>query len=218
MKNQDWNIKSDPLFDRFNKLTTGRLSVIDTNHAKTDNLTFKPELVHELSKPFTNAQQMIDYVGDNDKLINAAGRLIQYKKVNRPDWFEEIYKGESPEECLQIINNNCTTSKEIYEKGYTRILNRLWKFYSPVELRKLTPNIKWTTTKWDDELIYSILSMYEDTRGVRKAKIHKNLLTKLQVDKGECFPKSYKLYQSMMIPQSEISRPKRGNYKPRKNK
>jgi hypothetical protein len=186
---------------------------------RTGYMAFDINRIHKLAKPFTNAQQMINYVGENDKAINSAGRYIQYNYQNkcpRPSWFEEVYKGESPEECLQILNDNCTTSKEIYEKGYVRILNRLWRFYSPEELRKLTPNIKWNRTDWNDELVYSILSMYENNRELRKAKIHKHLITKLQVDKGEKFPESYKLYQSMMIPQSEISRPKRGNYKPRK--
>jgi hypothetical protein len=54
--------------------------------------------------------------------------------------------------------------------------------------------------------------LYQDTREIRKSKKHKHLLTKMQVDKGNKFPESYALYQSMTIPQSEINRPKRGKY------
>ena len=84
------------------KMTLGYFNKKDAQYAKTNYLRFKPELILELAEPFINAQQMIDFVGENQNDIRSAGRLIQYNKVERPEWFEPIYEGESLEECLII--------------------------------------------------------------------------------------------------------------------
>lgn len=184
-------------------------------------LRFKPNKIKELAKGFTNSTQMVKYKGENEYLINQAGRYIEHKIIDRPEWFEDIIKGnqESKDECIQILNNNCTTSNEIYaNQNYIRLLNRLWTIHklSPKEVRKLTPNIKWKTKlDWDDNTLYSILSNYQNTREVRKNKQDKHILTKMQVDKGQKYPKSYELYQQMTIDPLDVRRPKRGNYKQR---
>ena len=97
----------DRVLNKFNesewaKMSTHELNRKDANWAKNDYLVFKPEKIKQLAKNFTNSQQMIDYKGENKNQINAAGRYIQYKKVERPEWFESIYEGESKKECLQI--------------------------------------------------------------------------------------------------------------------
>tara|TARA_R110000803_G_scaffold32492_1_gene71565 strand:- start:265 stop:1077 length:813 start_codon:yes stop_codon:yes gene_type:complete len=179
-------------------------------------LRFKPNKIRELAKDFISSTQMIDYRGENQLLINQVGRYIEHKRVDRPEWFIEIYVGESMDECLRILNNNCTTSEEIYaNKNYIRLLNRLWTIYklSSLKVRKLTPDIEWKTKlDWDDDTLYNILSNYEDNRELRKNKQDKHILTKMQIDKGDKYPKSYELYRTMIIEMNDIERPKRGNY------
>mgnify|MGYP003641700981 CR=1 FL=1 len=181
-------------------------------------LRFKPNKIGKLAEGFTNSTQMIDYRGENQLLINQVGRYIEHKEIDRPKWFEPIIKGtaETAEECIKILNNNCTTSDEIYaNRNYIRLLNRLWSIYklSSLKVRKLTPNIKWKTKlDWDDDTLYNILSNYEDNRELRKNKEDKHILTKIQIDEGDKYPKSYELYKTMIIEMKDIERPKRGNY------
>jgi hypothetical protein len=185
-----------------------------SNYAKTDFLIDKPEKIKELAKPFTNAQQMIDYKGENEDKINAAGRYIQYNKVERPEGFEPIYEGESKEECLQIALD--APSIENIEQ---RILNRLYGFYrgKKKELRKLLPHLDWKRRVWDvnieedDNYIYDILCTYKDIPEMKAKKIHKTLITRLQVGK-EKYPKSYEKYKTMTTKAGNKAGSKRGNY------
>lgn len=195
-------------------------STIQRNLDRTDGLRYKPHLILKLAEGFTNAQQMVEYKGENEEQINAAGRYISYNKIEgfeRPEWFDEIYRGETVEECIEILTSNCSTSKDIYaDPNYVRLLNRCYMIIGPDELKKRTlGKIKWGRMIQDDDLFLEILSNYNNTREVRQKKIHKFLLTKMQVDKGDKFPKSYARYQEMMIDPSEVIRSKRGNYKQR---
>jgi len=76
-------------FEDLNKITIGKLNQIEANQAKTDFLSSKPELVAELAKPFINPTQMKKYKGKNEKLIRAAGNLIEHHKMPRPEWFTD---------------------------------------------------------------------------------------------------------------------------------
>jgi len=182
---------------------------------RTGYMAFNVEKIYQLAKPFTNAQQMIDYVGDNYKAINSAGRYIQYNHQNkcpRPSWFEEIYEGESKEECLQIVLN-ASFINDIEQ----RILNRLYSFYTKEKLRELVPHL-WKRRVWDvdvekdDNYIYDILCTYNTIAEMRIKKIHKTLMTKLQVGK-EKYPKSYEKYKTMLTQPGNKKGSKRGNYK-----
>jgi hypothetical protein len=200
--------------------TDGKWNTKFTNEAKTGFLKYNPEKIYKLAEPFTNAQQMKNFKGENQEQIRQAGAYIMFGKVERPEWFERIIWGkqESKEECIQILNDSCTTSEEIYaDKNLLRLLQRLWTIHkvSPQDVRKLTPNITWGFTDWTDDDILSCLNLYKNTREVRQAKTHKTLLTKLQVDKGNEYPKSYAKYLTMKIPSSQIKRSKRGGYKQR---
>jgi hypothetical protein len=120
-------LKSKPIKgldqEDWGKITVGRLNQMDANYAKTDYLRFKPEKIRELAKPFKYPQQMIDFKGENQQLINAAGRYIEHGKVERHEWFDEIYKGESLEECLEVARQytNFVTFKEQEDRIYQRI-------------------------------------------------------------------------------------------------
>jgi hypothetical protein len=184
------------------------------NYDKTGGLLFYPEKIKELAKPYTTSQQMIDYRGENEEQINAAGRYIQYKKVERPEWFDSITKNnsETKEECLKIALD--ASSIENIEQ---RILDRLYKFYSKEELRELVPRL-WKRRVWDidvkkdDNYIYEILCTYNTIAEMRNKKIHKTLITKLQVGK-EKYPKSYEKYKTMLSQPGNKVGSKRGNYK-----
>lgn len=183
-------------------------------HARNGFLRFDLERIYELAKPFTNAQQMIDYKGENEEQINSAGRYIQYEKVSRPDWFDDIYEGESLEECLEIASK-FEDYKEFRESN-PRIHQRLFWFLGTKEmkirLRKLNPNMKFIQNDWTDDEILEVLCEYDTTRELRKDKENKKFLTKLQVDKGKKYPKSYNHYQTMTIDPKDQKRPKRSNY------
>lgn len=213
MKN--WNTKSDPTFDKFNETTTGRLGTLEARYASTDFLRFDLDRIFELAKPFTNAQQMIDYEGENEKLINTAGRYIQYDKVQeitRPEWFDKIHQGESVEECIQIIKDNCVTSQEIYQNGYQRLLCRLWRLLGKKETRKRLDFIQWGRIDWTDQMLYDVLSGYETMMDCKKSP-DKTVVTRLQVHK-EKYPKAYALYCEKKTGHSS-TRSKRGSYKQR---
>lgn len=194
------------------KMTIGYFNKKDAQYAKTDYLRFKPELILKLAEPFINAQQMIDFVGGNQNDIRSAGRLIQYQRVERPEWFEEIYEGESKEECLQIALD-ASSIKDIEQ----RILNRLYNFYTKEELRELAPHL-WKRKVWnvdvekDDNYIYEILCIYNNIAEIRSKKIHKTLITRLQIYK-EKYPKSYEKYKTMLTQPGNKKGSKRGNYK-----
>ena len=90
IEDQDWNTKEDPIFDKFNKITIGRLNIIEAAHAKTDFLKSKSELVYKLAKSFTNSSSMVNFEGNNQKQIRSAGNLIHMNRISRPEWFIEV--------------------------------------------------------------------------------------------------------------------------------
>lgn len=179
-------------------------------------LRFKPNKILKLAKGFTNTTQMVIYRGENHLQINQAARYIEHKKIDRPEWFDKIEKGnqETKEECLEILLN-VPTIEEIYEnQNLNRILNRMWRFYGKKKTKELLPDLNWKRKNYEDEEIYKILSQYKKTTEIRKVKKHKKFLTKLQVDKGDKYPKSYSLYLTMKTKNGgEGIRKKRGKYK-----
>lgn len=174
----------------------------------------QPEKIKELAKDFSNAQQMIDFIGENQNDIHSAGRYIQYKKVERPEWFESIIKNnsETKEECLQIALN--ASSINNIEQ---RILNRLYGFYKKKELRELVPHL-WKRRIWDenieedDNYIYNILCTYKDIPEMRAKKTHKTLITRIQTNIIK-YPKSYEKYKTMIAKVGNKKGSKRGSYK-----
>ena len=214
MKNQDWNTKSDPLFDKFNDITTGRLSTIEARYATTDFLRFDLDRIYELAKPFTNAQQMIDYEGENEKLINTAGRYIQYDKVaniKRPEWFDEVEKRQTKEEVLEEAKELKGKFKDIPEN----LKQKLWRHYDNSELKILLPNLSWSRKPKSDTERFIILSQYETAAECRNSsKQNKNMLSQVSADKGVKYPKTYALLQQKKSGHSS-TRSKRGSYKQR---
>lgn len=182
--------------------------------SKTDFLKFKPEKIKELAKQFINAQQMIDYKGENEDKINAAGRYIQYNKVERPEWFESIYEGESLEECL-IIARQYNDFGVFYNKE-KRIYQRIYWFLGDEEMKKIFK--EWMNgfpTEYSDDIIYSILEKYNTIPEVKKNKDNKKYITELQVEKDKKYPKSWGLYEKMKTKAGNKKGLKRGNYKQR---
>jgi len=208
---KDWNVKSDPVFDKFNNTTTGKLSTIEARYATTDFLRFDLERIHQLAKPFTNAQQMIDYKGDNEKLINAAGRYIQYNwegRYPRPKWFEDF---------------NVQTKEEVFEEvsqltGYFADLDwnvqqKCWRHWDKKELKNVFPNLIWKRKPKTDDEALEIMSHFKTAGQMRKhSKQYKNLLSRIASKPTE-YPKSYARYQEMMV--GHTTRSKRGKYKQR---
>lgn len=88
-KNIKWGNKELPgvSWDDLNKITARSTAVAEAKYAINDFLALKPDLVAKLAEPFTNPWQMIDFKGENEKQINAAGRLIDNEKIPRPEWF-----------------------------------------------------------------------------------------------------------------------------------
>ena len=203
------------LLDSSFEISDAELNKKHVNWVKTDYLFFKPEKVKELAKSFTNAQAMINYKGNNKKLINAAGRLIQYKGFERPEWFEDIIKGnaESLVECLKIAHQY-TNYSNFYKKE-KRVYDRILLFISYDEMKNIFNEwMKGVPFEYTDKYICSILKKYKkaiDLKGTKDSHIR----TKLQVDKGQKFPKSYALYRKMLSSQGNKKGNTRGNYQQR---
>lgn len=177
-------------------------------YSRNGFLSFDPERVHKLAEGFKNPQQMIDYEGDNQKDIRSAGHLIMGHKIERPEWFDELEKRETPEEVLEQSQSYTKWADIPYP-----LQQKLWRHFDKKELRDLLPNIKWGRIYWTDDMIYQQLSKYKDVKECRKSP-DKFILTKLQVDKGENYPESYSLYCSKLVGHSG-PRSKRGSYKQR---
>lgn len=186
------------------------------NFNKNGWLRFNPELIRELAKPFTSAAQMNSYEGENEDQIKAASKLIDKGVIERPEWFIENKKNnaETDEECIEILSK-VSTIKEIYDdSNYLRLLHRLWLHNSKEDVDKMLPHLNKKRRHWDDDSIYEIISQYSLIKEIRKVKEHKKFLTKLQVDKGVKYPKSYALYLTMKTKNGgEGPRKKRGKYK-----
>lgn len=69
------------------KYTVGYYNIREAAYAKNDFLALNPELVAKLAEKFKSTSSMINFKGDNEKQIQAAGRLIAHNKMPRPEWF-----------------------------------------------------------------------------------------------------------------------------------
>lgn len=211
LKQKDWG-----------KETLHKFNRQEANYSKSDYLRFKPELIYKLAKPFTSIQEMMDYEGENQEKIKAASQLLWKGVVDRPSWFIENRRNnsETVDECIEILSK-VSTIEEIYEDNdYLRILNRLWLFRSKNEVKKILSHLNWKRRDWvnpkeDDIYIYNIISKYKSVVEIRNKKVDKSLITRLQIDKGEKYPKSYALYLKMTSKTGNKKGSKRGIYKKR---
>lgn len=173
-------------------------------------LRWKPNKIRELAKPFTNSTQMIDYRGENEFLINQAGRYIEHKKVDRPEWFEDIIKGnqETLEECIEIA-----LQYEHINEVPQRIKNRMWYLSDKKTVRKLLSKLEWNRRPRTDEEVLDIMDGFETAADMRNTSNEfKNLLSKVASNEND-YPKSYARLQEMKS--GHTTRSKRGNYKQR---
>lgn len=193
--------------EEWGKMTVGYFNKIEARYASTDYLAFKPELVNELAKPFTSAQQMINFKGEDEKLINAAGRLIQYKGYERPEWFEDFVI-QSPEECLKEAKQYNSEFEELP----WNLQQKLFRHFTSRELRELLPNIQWKRQFRNDEDWIELLSQFKTAAEMRNTSNElKNALSRLLRDKGVNYPKAYALAESMKNGHTG-NRSKRGKY------
>lgn len=197
------------------KQTIHKFNKQEANYSKNNNLRFKPELILELAKPFNNIQSMRDFVGNNQEQIRSAGQMIYKKIIERPNWFIENRKNnsETDKECIKILSKINTLEEIHADTNYKRLLNRLYLHNSKDEVHRLLPHLNWKRNQWDDGSIYEIISQYSLIKEIRKVKEHKKFITKLQVDKGVKYPKSYALYLTMLSPSGNKLGSKRGPYK-----
>lgn len=208
---KDWNTKSDPLFDKFNNVTTGRLSTIEARYAETDFLRFDTERILKLAEGFDNAQVMIDYKGENEKLINAAGRYIQSKIVERPEWFSDAKLNQTKEEVFEEVSQLTGYFADLD----WNVQQKCWRHWDTKELRKVFPNLKWRKEKRDDAYYIEKLSQFKDASSMRNHSMEMgNIFSKVRIDGGVKYPKAYALSCEMLKGHSN-PRPKRGSYKQR---
>ena len=177
-------------------------------------LRWRPNKIKELARSFTNAQQMKDFIGENQEQIRQAGGYIMSHKVERPEWFDEIYEAESLEECL-IIAKQYNDFSIFYNKE-KRIYQRLYWFLGDVEMKKTFK--EWMTgfpTEYTDDIIYSLLKKYSSIPEAKKDKENRKYIIELQVEKNKKYPKSWKLYESMKTTPGNKKGLKRSGYQQR---
>jgi len=195
--------------EEWSKLTVGYLNKKDHQYAKTDYLRFKPELIKELAKDFTSTTSMIEYKGENQDQIRAAGRYIDHGVIDRPEWFEEV-NYQTPEECIQEAKSYGNVTFETLPWGLRQKLSR---HFESVQLRKLLPNIQWERQYRDDEDWIKLLSQFSTAAEMRNtSKEMKNLLSRLLLDKGVNYPKAFALANNMKKGHKVSKRIKRGKY------
>lgn len=190
--------KSKPIIglkeDELGKMTVGYLNKLDGQYARTDYLLFKPELIRELAKDFTSSTAMVNYKGENEEQINAAGRYIEHKKVERPEWFEDI-NFQTPEECLEEAKSYGNVK---YEELPWYLRQKLNRHFDSVEMRKLLPNIDWQRIYRTDDDFIELLSQFKTAAEMRNtSREMKNLLSRIIGDEGVKYPKAYALAESM---------------------
>jgi hypothetical protein len=121
-------------------------NVYNSVSLRTGYLRHNPDLVYELAKPFTQAKQMKEYKGENEKQIRTAGRYFTRfpDEFPRPEWFDKPKrrKNKDIEPIEQVIERTKQYSslKEWKQKdlrGYHRISEK----YSPEEKREMFPNL-----------------------------------------------------------------------------
>ena len=194
------------------KMTVGYFNRIDAHYARTDYLLFKPELINELAKPFTNPQQMKDFVGENEIQIRQAGAYIMGHKVERPEWFEDI-NFQTPEECIKEAKSAGNVK---FDELSWALRQKLAKHFESREMHKLLPNIQWDREYRNDDDFIKILSQFKTASEMRNTNMEmKNLLSRVMGDKGVKYPKAYKLAESMKTGKTGSPRGKRGKYEQR---
>lgn len=196
------------------KFTIGYYNTIEARYASTDFLRFDLKRIYELAKPFTNAQQMIDYKGENEKLINTAGRYIQYGKIadiDRPEWFSTDKLNQTKEEVLAEAKKLKGKFNDIPDT----LKQKLWRHYDNDELKTLLLNLSWSRKPKTDDERYDILSQYETAADCRKSSMeNKNMMSQVSTDKGVKYPRTYALFQEKKTGHT-APRSKRGSYKQR---
>jgi hypothetical protein len=199
VKEEDWG-----------KLTIGHFNKIDSRHAATDYLLFKPELVSELAKDFTNSTQMVDYKGKNQDQIRSAGRLIEHKRMERPEWFEAI-NIQTLEEVVEEVKS--AGNIKFLELSYA-LRQKLWRHFNSKEIRELFPNIQWERKNRSDDDFIEVLSQFKTASEMRNTSSElKNLLSRVMQDKGVRYPKAYELAESMKTGNPGAKKgKKRGSY------
>ena len=200
----------DNIIDDGKEITNHEWRKKQANYAKNDYLRFKPELIQELAKPFTSAQSMIDYKGENEDQIRSAGRYIEHGVCNRPEWFDPIIKGnqESLEECVKIA----LQYKHINEVPQ-RIKNRMWYLSDKKTVRELLKDLEWNRRPRTDEEVLDIMADFKSAGDMRKhSNEFRNLLSRVS-SKSDEYPKSYIRYKEMC--NGHTTRNKRGKYKQR---
>jgi len=209
MKNQDWNTKLDSVFDKLNGLTVGKIESLEGKYAKTDFLRFKPELIRELAKPFKSSAAMVDFKGENQEQIRAAGRYIEHKVIERPEWFENI-NFQTPEECIEEAKSYGNVR---FDDLPWNLRQKLAKHFDSREMRKLLSNIVWQREYRNDNDFIKLLSQYKIASEMRNTSTEmKNLLSRILEDKGVKYPKAYKLAMEMKKGHKVQKRIKRGKY------
>lgn len=208
------NEEFDEVLNEGNDIDKRTWSTIQRNYQRTDYLRFKPELIYKLAEPYTTAQSMIDYKGENEVQINAAGRYLQYNwkgQYPRPEWFDEVEKRQTKEEVLEEAKTLKGKFKNIPES----LKQKLWRHYDNDELKILLPNLSWSRKPKSDTERFIILSQYETAAECRNSsKQNKNMLSQVSADKGVKYPKTYALLQQKKSGHNS-TRSKRGSYKQR---
>ena len=181
-------------------------------YQRTDYLRFKPELILELAKPFTSAQQMRNYEGENQEQIRQAGQLLYQKGFERPEWFEDI-NFQTPEECIKEAKSAGNVK---FDELSWALRQKLAKHFESREMHKLLPNIQWDREYRNDDDFIKILSQFKTASEMRNTNMEmKNLLSRVMGDKGVKYPKAYKLAESMKTGKTGSPRGKRGKYEQR---
>ena len=190
------------------KMTIGYFNRKDAHYARTDYLRFNPELILKLAKPFTSAQQMRNYEGENQEQIRQAGQLLYQKGFERPEWFEDI-NFQTPEECIKEAKKYNTEWEEV--PYYLR--QKLNRHFNSKELRTLLPNIQWERKYRNDDDFVKLLSKFKTANNMRNTSIEmKNLLSRVIGDRGVNYPKAYALAENMKKGHTPDTRTKRDKY------
>lgn len=158
-------------------------------------LRFKPELVHELAKSFTTATQMVAFEGENEDQIRSAGRLLEQRIHELPEWFEFEKNHQTLEECIEEAR---AAGNVKFEELSWALRQKLPRHLQSVEMRRLLPNIDWQRQYRSDDDFVEILSQFKTAAEMRNtSREMKNLLSRIIGDKGVKYPNAYALAESM---------------------
>jgi hypothetical protein len=173
-------------------------------------LRFKPELVHELAKPFTTPTQMTQYEGENEVQIRSAGRLLEHRIHELPEWFELEKKHQTIEECIEEARS---AGNIMFDELPPALIQKLHRHLGSREMRELLPNILWQREYRSDDDFVELLSKFKTASEMRNtSREMKNLLSRVIGDKGVKYPKAYKLAESMKTGKTGAPKGKRGSY------